>query len=387
MSTGDKPTILIVGAGLGGLMLGALLEKSGHPYTIFERAAVVKPLDLYSIMLKLVPSHKIHFGKRVSNIVEANNKVTIQTSDNETFEGDILVGADGTYSTVRQSMYEQLKSIGQLPKVDQEDLPYNYASLVGQTKVLDPKEFPSILEPTCRFNVVFGDSKPYTWCTFTTAPNTICWMIFHNLPKQSSKVTKEKQLLSHEDADWGPTAALSMCEATRDFPLPSEHEGKKLTLGDLYNVTPKEQISKVMLEEKIFETWHHGRIVLMGDGAVTAMHDAIALANLFYAMPTKTSEDIATIFKEYQTERFPAVLEALEISQFASKTIDRGIIGTIVLYFAVYMPAWLWRRMMVKRVRHRPQVGYLEAIPPRGTIEPVPSPSELKARAVFERQQ
>lgn len=44
MSSNDKPTVLIVGAGLGGLMLGALLEKSNVPYTIFERAAMVKPL-------------------------------------------------------------------------------------------------------------------------------------------------------------------------------------------------------------------------------------------------------------------------------------------------------------------------------------------------------
>jgi 2-polyprenyl-6-methoxyphenol hydroxylase-like FAD-dependent oxidoreductase len=47
MSTNDKPTVLIVGAGLGGLMLGALLEKSGVPYRIFERATTVKPLGTW----------------------------------------------------------------------------------------------------------------------------------------------------------------------------------------------------------------------------------------------------------------------------------------------------------------------------------------------------
>lgn len=46
MTTNEKPTVLIVGAGLGGLLLGALLEKSGVPYTIFERAATVKPLGI-----------------------------------------------------------------------------------------------------------------------------------------------------------------------------------------------------------------------------------------------------------------------------------------------------------------------------------------------------
>lgn len=46
MSTNDKPTVIIVGAGLGGLMMGALFEKSGVPYTIFERAVAVKPLGM-----------------------------------------------------------------------------------------------------------------------------------------------------------------------------------------------------------------------------------------------------------------------------------------------------------------------------------------------------
>ncbi|KAG0201588.1 hypothetical protein BGX33_010237, partial [Mortierella sp. NVP41] len=40
----SKPTVLIVGAGVGGLMLGALLEKASIPYLILERATAVKPL-------------------------------------------------------------------------------------------------------------------------------------------------------------------------------------------------------------------------------------------------------------------------------------------------------------------------------------------------------
>ncbi|KAG0350450.1 hypothetical protein BGX24_008144, partial [Mortierella sp. AD032] len=55
-----------------------------------------------------------------------------------------------------------------------------------------------------------------------------------------------------------------MCEETRHFPIELS-DGKTRTLGDLYDLTPKELISKVMLEEKVFETWHHGRAVLLGD--------------------------------------------------------------------------------------------------------------------------
>lgn len=40
----EKPTVLIVGAGIGGLMLANLLQKGNIPYLIFERAKIVKPL-------------------------------------------------------------------------------------------------------------------------------------------------------------------------------------------------------------------------------------------------------------------------------------------------------------------------------------------------------
>ncbi|KAG0029273.1 hypothetical protein BGZ81_003980 [Podila clonocystis] len=39
-----KPKVLIMGAGIGGLMLAILLKKGGIPFTILERAKEVKPL-------------------------------------------------------------------------------------------------------------------------------------------------------------------------------------------------------------------------------------------------------------------------------------------------------------------------------------------------------
>lgn len=53
----SKPMVLIVGAGLGGLLLGALLEKAGVPFKIFERASVVKPLGMSTLHLLFPPSH------------------------------------------------------------------------------------------------------------------------------------------------------------------------------------------------------------------------------------------------------------------------------------------------------------------------------------------
>lgn len=113
-------------------------------------------------MLKQVPAQKLLFGHRVLNITEEDDKVTVHLSNNRTYKGDIIVGADGAYSAVRQRMYEQLKAKDLLPKEDQEDLPFNSTSLVGQTKVLDPEEFPIINKPHCQFLSFLGDDKPYT---------------------------------------------------------------------------------------------------------------------------------------------------------------------------------------------------------------------------------
>lgn len=48
---------------------------------------------------------------------------------------------------------------------------------------------------------------------------------------------------------------------------PSPHGG---TLGDLVDSTSRKMISVVVVEEKFYHTWHHGRSILIGDGMSTA---------------------------------------------------------------------------------------------------------------------
>lgn len=70
-----------------------------------------------------------------------------------------------------------------------------------------------------------------------------------------------------------------MCEVVKDFPVIGGGD-KILTLQDLIDRTPKELISKVTLEEKVFKTWYSCRTVLIGDGKCQGLkHHKIATSS------------------------------------------------------------------------------------------------------------
>lgn len=93
--------------------------------------------------------------------------VQIHFSDRTVVEGDILVGADGAYSGVRQSLYQNLKKEDKLPSSDGTALPFSCVCLVGQTAPLDPAQYPELQEPVSRFRSVIANDKPYSVCHFT----------------------------------------------------------------------------------------------------------------------------------------------------------------------------------------------------------------------------
>lgn len=109
--------------------------------------------------------------------------------------------------------------------------------------------------------------------TATTLQNNICWMVIQHLTKESSK-----QNDSFRNSEWGPEAADAMCKEIRHFPIPGGKDGN-LTMGDLIDRCRRNLISKVMLEEKVFSTWHGGRTVLLGDGETTSFHSFFSIVD------------------------------------------------------------------------------------------------------------
>ncbi|KAG0015999.1 hypothetical protein BGZ82_001224 [Podila clonocystis] len=168
-----------------------------------EEFIIPRP-ELYDLLLRQIPTENIHMGKKVLSFLQNENGVLIRCSDNSSYEGDILVGADGAYSAVRQHMYSELKKDGRLPKSDD-----------------------------------------------------------YLLEEFLNKNSKEND--SSRNSEWGPEAAEAMCKHVRHFKVPGGKDGKVLTLGDYIDRTPKGLISKVMLEEKLNPAGAAGALSAMHD--------------------------------------------------------------------------------------------------------------------------
>ncbi|KAF8924730.1 hypothetical protein BGZ52_007817, partial [Haplosporangium bisporale] len=215
------------------------------------------------------------------------------------------------------------------------------------------------------------------WATTSTWRNTLCWILieFFDKPKlQQVEYIKR----------WKSTPAGEMCEAVKDFPVPG---GENLTLGDLMAETSRNLLSKVMNEEKFFQTWHSGRTVLLGDaahkmsfagglGVINAFQDAVVLANYLNSLPltdTWKQSDIIFAFKGYKAERYGSAKHACDLSHSIGQLTGKNWSSEVTRTFAGFK--WLWKLSMRKMIANRPQAAFLPLVESRGAVKPTPQPS------------
>ncbi|KAI1316266.1 hypothetical protein EDD11_010174 [Mortierella claussenii] len=455
----SPPRVMIVGAGIAGVFLGILLDRANIPYEIYERATSVKQLgavmslnvnilpvfeqlnllddlmkisftspgmnvysenmkkiayrgnegikeavgydyvvfsrpQLYDMLLSKLPPNKVQFGKKVLSVKHpAEGGVVINCSDNSSYLGDILVGADGAYSAVRQSLYKTLSETNELPFVDTQGLKIGYMTMVGTTDPLEESVYEHLKDNFTHFSFIIGKGKPYTWSTFTIPGKRICWGVQIQLGAASA----EDQ--AFRNTEWGPEGNESMIKEIYDFATPY---GK---LGQFIDKTPRERISKVFLEEKMFETWYYGRTILIGDGnmlpsagqgAVNAMQDAVILANCLYDISFDASEpNVLEAFKDFKTQRYPHVQHQFNISKTMAKVIYGQTWSERLLRQIVfgYLPQSILHKDTIKAAAYRPQCMFLPMTPNHGTCTVLPQkPSkryqeELKQKKKLKQQQ
>ncbi|KAG0376019.1 hypothetical protein BGX24_008389 [Mortierella sp. AD032] len=422
--TADRPRVLIVGAGLAGLTLAILLEKAGVPYDIFERgleartvgsAIFMEPsigplftqIGIYDEFLKrskpceatnvynenrdlqFIIDYKLatEMGGYASRIIPRTTLYNILL--NKVPNDRIHKGKKMVSFAVRHCLYESLDQDGRLLPSDAEDLPYSCICLAGHSRPLDVDKFPSLKDGLCRYDNAHSSEKPYSWMTFTNKDNVICWGIFKYLDTKNSAAYSREQR-----SDWGEGATEIMCNEVRDFFIPGG-DGT-LTMGDLIDGTPMCQMTKVMLEEKVFDTWHHGRTVLVGDachkihpaggqGALMAFHDVVTLANWINVLSSSsTIQDMEKAFRTYKEERYPLVREAAVHSKNMTQVSSTTLRAELSRYATEHMPQWLWRLVYAKKVAYRPQASFLPFVKDHGSVSPASQRSYKETLKILE---
>ncbi|GJJ75061.1 hypothetical protein EMPS_07419 [Entomortierella parvispora] len=451
MSTPPPQRVLIAGAGLGGLLLAILLERAGIEYHVYEKhdefralgsvtslSANIMPVfdqlgllkelqqislvmseinvynhkmtrvghinvhiqkeksgydvlmmwrkDLHQLLVNHVPKEKISLSQKIVSIEQTKSDVTIVCAGGQRHRGALLVGADGAYSAVRKSMYDTLAKANKLDPDDLIPMKATHIAILGATESVEHSQYPWAHEEKSSMECYLGESSKHTWRLFNIKGAKICWSISFQIDPTAFDDKEMDQL-----AEWDRQSFNPDSEKWRDF-------ATKIgcTMADLINLTPTDSIAKVMFEEKLFETWHHGRVVLLGDachkmlpsagrGALNAMLDSVVVANAIYEMTSFSNLDqIQKGFRGYYLERYPHA--ASEIS--SSKQMARVTSGDTWLdkltrrYVLNLMPKWIHRKNAEDAVRFRPQASFLPQVGSKGSEPALPQKISKKYKGL-----
>ncbi|MFZ3084655.1 FAD-dependent monooxygenase [Rhodoferax ferrireducens] len=97
------------GAELGVLTLGSVAQaRYGFPYATIHRA------DLHALLLTALQSQtgvRLYVGSAAAGFVQHDDGVTLRMADGREAQGELLVGADGLWSTVRQQLLHDGKPL------------------------------------------------------------------------------------------------------------------------------------------------------------------------------------------------------------------------------------------------------------------------------------
>ncbi|KAG9314562.1 FAD/NAD(P)-binding domain-containing protein [Chiua virens] len=253
-------------------LIGKVSQGSVERYGF--ASLMVMRSDLHDVLLDEVKKRQLNvvLGAQVQSIEESDDGVLVRwVQDEQPREKkvDLLVGADGIWSTVRPSMYDCLKLSAPKPE---------YSGLVGIGMLVDVDSVPGIsdfLTPDRSCVMIHGRLGFVGMALFDKERKKLGWWTTHEAPDRSReewKVPKQQALreIRERYSAWA-------------FPIPQLIAAAEASNEELF-VWPVFQVRKL-------EHWHSRRTILIGDaahampphsgqGASQALEDAGYLAYL-----------------------------------------------------------------------------------------------------------
>jgi 2-polyprenyl-6-methoxyphenol hydroxylase-like FAD-dependent oxidoreductase len=243
--------------------------------------ALVHRAHLLDALFNGVPREAIHFGVTVARIDLLPERVRVKTERNETFEADLLVGADGIRSQVRRHACGEI-----VPRY----MGYRSHRMVVEN-VAGVRNFTEFLGRGQRIGLVpISDRRLYVWTTYNSPRER----------KTELDTVDRFRALFAQFTDERVSNALSQ-------------------------VRSPEEIITTEIEELALDDWVRGRAVLLGDavhamtpnigqGAGMAMEDAAVLADELQSAARGT-QDVDTALRRYAARRKPRVETVMRVSR------------------------------------------------------------------------
>lgn len=346
-----KPSITIIGAGMGGLAVAATLRRVGFEVQIYEqaprfarigagiqmmpnsmkvlrgigveqmlRAAAFEPYshlnregdtgkvirelpmpeslfgapylcmhraDLHDALLTAVPSEIIHLDKKLVGLEQGSGQVTMEFDNGTRAQADAVVGADGVHSVVRDII------IGKDEPIHKGRIAYRAV-------------FPS----TLLNGTEIGPSRTKWWGADR-----------HIVIYYTTRTRSEVYFVTSvpEPAEWLTRESWSAKGDVRE--LRKAYEGFHPDVRAVLEACP-DCHKWAILEREPLSKWSEGRVVLLGDachpmtpymaqGAATAIEDAAVLAR---CLAEVDGEDIQGAFHRYEVHRKPRTSRIQAIS-------------------------------------------------------------------------
>ena len=249
--------------------LAPVTEQTG------QRPYPVARADLQQLMMDTVGSAHIHLGKQLVAVAEADGVVTATFADGSTDTADLLIGADGARSLVRDYVTE--------PRGIRPERSYsgyvNYNGLVAADPRIGPLE---------QWTTYVGDGKR---CAVMPVAGDRFYF-FVDVPGPAGVVEDRMAALEDAFGSWGAPGVRALLDG----------------------IDPDESLNRVEIWDiDPFDTWVRGRVAILGDaahntapdigqGACSALEDSFALGIVF-ATATLGVEDSLKRYERIRTER------------------------------------------------------------------------------------
>ena len=269
----------------------------GAPFLCMHRA------DLHEALCAPVPLATVHFDKRLVGLDEVGDRVDLAFADGTRVTTDLVIGADGVHSAVRDLIIGPDKPIhkGRIA----------YRSVYDASRLPDP--------------AVVGDSRTKWWGTdrhiviYFTAKDRSQLYFVTSVPESTDWLTEES---------WSATGDVNE--------LREAYAGFHPDVIAVLDACP-DCHKWAILEREPLATWSSRRVVLLGDachpmtpymaqGGATSIEDAAVLTRCL-----QEAEDIESAFGRYEASRKPRTSRIQAISS-ANTWMNGGDDDTSWLY-------------------------------------------------------